>query len=323
MPRGRAHRAPRGPRAHPAAAPDRSTRTGPWRRRRRSERRPRAGTTPEVPRASRSPASHRPGRTSRRSRATAPAAIAGATSGTTMRLTTGARRASRPNDARTIGSVAAWAASDTPRFSDIQPGSRPRVARSIAAVSGEAHARRPAVAAVDSWKPASPTRAGSASSSTTAAQPSAAAALPARPVSRAKSTTPAIAAARRTDGEAPAKATYPAMAAAVRIVRLRRPSLPPSAATDAATIAMFQPEMATTWLIPAVVKSAATSRSTRSLRPMRIPAASPASGSGSARARASAEERRSCSRRAPASSPRPVISSDRERMVPVSPVLRR
>ncbi len=39
--------------------------------------------------------------------AASPTAMAGATSGTTTRLTTGDRMASRPNDTRTIGSVAA------------------------------------------------------------------------------------------------------------------------------------------------------------------------------------------------------------------------
>ena len=72
--------------------------------------------------------------------------------------------------------------------------------------SGVAHAMSPAVATVDSWKPASETSAGSASRSATTAQPRAAAAKPARPVSRASSTTPAIAPARRTDGDAPANA---------------------------------------------------------------------------------------------------------------------
>ena len=55
---------------------------------------------------------------------------------------------------------------------------------------------------------------------------------------------------------------------------------------------MFQPEIATTWLTPAVVKAAARSRSTRSRRPMRIPDASPACGSGRARVRASSPARR-------------------------------
>ena len=53
-------------------------------------------------------------------------------------------------------------------------------------------------------------------------------------------------------------------------------------------MAMFQPEIATTWLTPAAVKAFARSRSTRSRRPMRMPAARPASGSGSARASPSA-----------------------------------
>ena len=38
----------------------------------------------------------------------------------------------------------------------------------------------------------------------------------------------------------------------------------------------LQPEMATTWLTPAAVNAFARSRSTRSRRPMRIPAARPA-----------------------------------------------
>ena len=69
-----------------------------------------------------------------------------------------------------------------------------------------AHAMRPAVARLESWKPASPISRGSATSRTAAAHPSAAAARPARPDSRAISTTPAIAPARSTDGDAPANA---------------------------------------------------------------------------------------------------------------------
>ena len=57
--------------------------------------------------------------------ATTPTAIAGATSGTTTRLTIGDRMASRPNDTRTIGSVAACAASETPRLSASHAGTRP------------------------------------------------------------------------------------------------------------------------------------------------------------------------------------------------------
>ena len=75
--------------------------------------------------------------------ATTPTAIAGATSGTTARFTTGDRIASRPNDTRTIGSVAAWAASDTPRLSASQRGTRPFPSRPIHSVSGVAQAMRP------------------------------------------------------------------------------------------------------------------------------------------------------------------------------------
>ena len=76
--------------------------------------------------------------------------------------------------------------------------------RQPAAGRSSAQARIPAVARVESWKPASRTRRGSTSRRIAAAQPRAAAARPARPVSRASSTTPAIAAARTTDGDAPA-----------------------------------------------------------------------------------------------------------------------
>ncbi|MBI3748224.1 MAG: hypothetical protein HY262_05205 [Chloroflexi bacterium] len=82
--------------------------------------------------------------------ATSPTAIAGATRGTTARLTAGARIANRPNEARTIGSVAAWAASDTPRLSDNQRGTRPRPAASIQSVRGVAQAISPAVASDES-----------------------------------------------------------------------------------------------------------------------------------------------------------------------------
>ena len=58
---------------------------------------------------------------------------------------------------------------------------------------GVAQATSPAVASVESWNPASLTSAGSARSNRKAAQPSAAAARPLRPDSRASSTTPAIA----------------------------------------------------------------------------------------------------------------------------------
>ena len=158
--------------------------------------------------------------------ATSPTAIAGATSGTTARLTAGARIASRPNETRTTGSVAAWAASDTPRLSASQRGTRPWPIDSIQSVNGVAQAIRPAVASDESWNPASAMSLGSARRRSTAAQPSAAAARPARPVSRASRTTPAIRAARTTDADAPANATYAAMASIVTTERRRRPSRP-------------------------------------------------------------------------------------------------
>jgi hypothetical protein len=140
-------------------------------------------------------------------RATPPAAIAGVTSGTTARFTSGATTDSRPNDARTIGSVAACAASETPSPSTSQAGSRPRVRAANQPVNGVAQATSPPVATVESWKPASRISAGSAARSTNAAQPRAVPASPLRPDSRASRTTPAIAAARRTDGDGPTNAT--------------------------------------------------------------------------------------------------------------------
>jgi hypothetical protein len=161
-----------------------------------------AGTAAIEPRASGSPAPTR----SPPSIATSPAAMTGATSGTMSRLTSGAISATRPNEATTIGSVASWAAIETPRLSASQRGARPPVHRSIRSVAALPHAMRPAVASDDSWNPASATRPGSTTSSATAAQPSAAAARLARPVSRATSTTPAMSPARSTDGDAPANA---------------------------------------------------------------------------------------------------------------------
>ena len=52
------------------------------------------------------------------------------------------------------------------------------------------------------------------------------------------------------------------------------------AATRAATIAMFQPEMATTWVRPAAAKASLISGAIEARTPSRIPAPSAASGSG-------------------------------------------
>ncbi len=158
----------------------------------------------------------------------------------------GERTARRPNETRMIGSVAACAANETPRLSASQRGRWPRPIDSIHAVSGVAQAISPAVANDDSWKPASAIRLGSVTRRSVAAQPSAAAARPARPVSRASKTTPAISAARTTDADAPANATYMTIARIVTTDRRRRPRRPVMAAMAAATIAIFQPEMATT-----------------------------------------------------------------------------
>ena len=84
---------------------------------------------------------------------------------------------------------------------------RPPASPPIQRPSGVAQASRPAVAATESRNPASPISAGSASEHRERGQPSAAAARPARPDSRASSTTPAITAARTTDGDAPAAST--------------------------------------------------------------------------------------------------------------------
>ena len=254
----------------------------------RSRRITQPGAASTAPSTGRPPATTMHPATSART----PTAIAGATSGTTSRLTSGDHSATRPNETRMIGSVAAWAANETPRFSASQPGSRPRPAVSIQPVSGVAHAISPAVASEESWNPASPTSFGSATSRSVTAQPSAAVARPARPLSRASNTTPAMRAARTTDADAPAKATYVTIAMIVTTDRRRRPSRPVNAAIAVATMAMFQPEMATTWLTPAAVNAAARSRSTRSRSPMRIPAARPASGSGRTWVNASAAPRR-------------------------------
>ena len=209
-----------------------------------------------------------------------PAAMTGATSGTMSRLTAGAMTASRPNEATTTGSVASCAARDTPRLSASQRGARPPDRRSIHSVAAAPQAISPAVARVESWKPASPISAGSTTSRPTAAQPERGR-CPAGPARLAGDQDDAghrtgAQDRRRGAGERDVGRDGHDRHA----VRRRRPRRPATAATAAATMAMFQPEMATTWLTPAVVNASATSRSTRSRSPMRMPAARPASGSG-------------------------------------------
>ena len=119
-----------------------------------------------------------------------------------------------------------------------------------------------------------------------------------RPLSTAINATPDMNAARTTDGDAPANSVYATIATSVTMARRRRPTKPRRrAATVAATMAMFQPEIATMWLTPAAVKDAARLRSTRSRSPMRIASARPPSGSGSTFCRASPEAWRTPSRR--------------------------
>ena len=80
------------------------------------------------------------------------------------------------------------------------------------------------------------------------------------------------------------------------------------------------PEIATTWLAPTVVKAAARSRSTRSRRPMTIPAARPASGSGIAAARASPGPPPEPLEPAAGTVVRPTTASGRDWSVPPTPI---
>jgi len=136
-----------------------------------------------------------------------PAAIAGATSGMTPRLTTGETIESRPNSSATIGSVASWAARETPSDSASQARSRPGDGPARRAVSGVPQVMSPAVASADNRNPTSSMSRGSASRRSATAQPIAATARLGLPSSRASRTTPAIAAARTTDGDAPTNTT--------------------------------------------------------------------------------------------------------------------
>ncbi len=255
-------------------------------------------------------------------RAAVPVAIARGTRGTTARFEIGERGATRPKARRIRGRVAAWAASETPRPSRIQRGSHP-ARRSRTAVTGTDQAMRPAVAAAESCSPTSIAFAGLATTRPATAQPSAAAADPGRPVSRARSATPVIAAARTTDADAPARTVYATIATRITPDRVRRARPARRAPTSPATIAMFQPEMATTCERPVAVNAAARSRSTRSRSPTRIPAASPAAGSGSARARELPAARRVRSSSPAASAARATSSSVPDRSVPTTPVRRR
>lgn len=255
--------------------------------------------------------------------AATPAAMAGGTSGTTSRLTAGATIARRPNTSSTTGSVATCAASETPRLSASQSGTRPGARSRMRVARGVPQAMRPPVARADSSSPGSVTRCGSRTRRIATAQPRAAAALPLRPVSRASRTTPAMRAARTTDGDAPAKTVYATTAAAVASARRRRDRRRIRAATTPATIAMFQPEMATTWLTPAAVKAAARARSTRSRNPTRMPAASPASGSGRTRARPSPVARRRLSSAPPGPLGPPSTDIVNGSIVALAPIRRR
>ena len=140
--------------------------------------------------------------------ATTPAAIAGATSGTTTQVDhrrqhrQPAERDEDDRQGRGLGGQRHAEAlceparhpAPTAPFEPVRRAASPRrsAPRSPATTAGTRRRR---------------SSAGSETSRMVAAQPSAAAARPARPLSRASSTTPAISAARTTDAEAPAKAT--------------------------------------------------------------------------------------------------------------------
>ncbi len=247
--------------------------------------------------------------------ATAPAAIDGATIGATARFTMGDTIETRPKPMSTSGSVAACAASETPIVSAIGPGMRPPQRRPTRSVMAVPQTMSPAVAADESRKPWSFTAPGSARSIVVTAQARAARAAVARPRSRAMRTVAAMRAARTTGGEAPTSATYAQTAARVASIRGRRPSPRRTIPSAAMTIAMFHPEIATTWLRPVATKSAVTGLGTRSRIPSRIPAARPAAGSGTASRKDASAPARSAASEAPGPAsgearPRARISSD-------------
>ena len=204
------------------------------------------------------------------------------TSGTTARLTTGETSDSRPNVASTSGGSppARRARRRGSRRASAGTGRRPTA--DPGPPMGFAQARSPAVARTESRNPASPMRPGSTSSRSDRRRaerrrrPPGAPELAREQHDARHHAPPGRPTARRpaNDDVGDDRDGRQDRRAAAAEPRRRAP-------TSAATIAMFQPEIATTWLTPAVVKSAARSRSTRSRRPMRMPAASPASGSGS------------------------------------------
>ena len=144
---------------------------------------------------------------------------------------------------------------------------------------------RPAVASSDSWKPTSHRTDGAASSMTSAASASADAAC-AREPPRRRDQHRARHERRAHDRRAGARSAARSRRPWLRHQRGRpsaaRASLsgPTTAVTSAATMAMFQPEMATTWVRPAVAKASLISGAIDARTPSRIPAPSAASGSG-------------------------------------------
>ena len=212
------------------------------------------------------------------------------------RFATGDTSDNRPKWNSTKGSVAACAASDTPRDSASHRARRP--------VVDPARRSRDAAAPGEEPAPSPPPRAGSRCRSPS---PGRAAAEPGYGEAECRGGAPGPTRLARHEHHAAHECrAHDARAAtsdereqaqrhddARRCVAGVRGQLPRAVdPMTAPTSAMFQPLMATTWLRPVAVKASATSRETRSRRPTRIADASPAIGSGTTRASDSSASRR-------------------------------
>ena len=148
------------------------------------------------------------------------------------------------------------------------------------------------------------------------------------PPRRATSRAPAISAARTTDGEAPVSRTYEVTALIAGDGRQPSARRQPGkrsrcAAAIAATMAMFQPEIATTCVRPARAKASLIAGSMPARTPSRMPAASAASGSGTSRFRPeSSHERTPCRASATGPSSWPITPPRGWRRWPPRPAVR-
>jgi len=157
-----------------------------------------------------------------------------------------------PGSITNNGATPTWAARVTPTTAARARG------RGNASASGSATTTMASDAATDNWKPKTPTRSGSATTSAVTHRARVRTPLAVRPRAHAVAATPAITVARSTDGS---KRVITPKSPRTPIVSAHRPTGPhrrSRGATTANTKATFSPETTSRWPSPAPRKSSAT-----------------------------------------------------------------